>query len=44
VDEDSVIKAYEAAVDAEMGLMEQDGGAAGFSVEVRRRIVDAALH
>jgi exosome complex component RRP4 len=44
VDEDSVIKAYEAAVDAEMGLMDQDGGASGFSVEVRRRIVDAALH
>ncbi|OCT52922.1 Exosome complex component rrp4 [Cladophialophora carrionii] len=44
VDEDNVIKAYEAAVDAEMGVMEQDGVPTCFSDEVRRRIVDAALH
>jgi len=44
VDEDSVIKAYEAAVDAEMGVMDQDGAATGMSDEVRKRIVDAALH
>ena len=44
IDEDSVMKAYEAAVDAEMGVMEQDGVAASFSDEVRKRIIDAALH
>jgi exosome complex component RRP4 len=44
VDEDSVVKAYEAAVDAELGLMDQDGPSSGFSDHVRQRIVDAALH
>ncbi|KIX00986.1 uncharacterized protein Z518_10052 [Rhinocladiella mackenziei CBS 650.93] len=44
VDEDSVIKSYEAAVDAEMGMMDQDGTRSKFGEEVRRRIIDAALH
>ena len=44
VDEDSVMKAYEAAVDAEMSVMEQDGVTTSFSDEVRKRIIDAALH
>lgn len=42
VDEDSVTKAYEAAVDAELAGMDENGS--GFSTEVRNRIVDAALH
>lgn len=42
VDEDSVNKAYEAAVDAELAGMDEAGS--GFSTEVRKRIVDAALH
>jgi len=42
VDEDSVIKAYEATVDAE--LTGTDDTSTGFSTEVRKRIVDAALH
>jgi exosome complex component RRP4 len=45
VDEDTVLKAYEAAVDAEMSVMDHDGpGATTFTEEVRRRIVDAAMH
>ena len=42
VDEDGVLKAYEAAVDAE--LAGRDENIPGFSTEIRRRIVDAALH
>jgi exosome complex component RRP4 len=42
VDEDSVTKAYEAAVDAELTGMDENS--VGFSIEVRKRIVDAALH
>jgi exosome complex component RRP4 len=44
VDEDSVIKAYEAAVDAEMGMTGGDVNMAELSNETRRRIIDAALH
>ncbi|OAP65374.1 hypothetical protein AYL99_01346 [Fonsecaea erecta] len=45
VDEDSVLKAYEAAVDAEMNVMtDQEAVATSFSDEVRKRILDAALH
>lgn len=44
VDEDGVVKAYEAAVDADMGTADKGASGAGFSTEVRRRIVDAALH
>ncbi|OAL22181.1 hypothetical protein AYO20_11222 [Fonsecaea nubica] len=45
VDEDNVLKAYEAAVDAEMNVMtDQEGVATSFSDDGRRRILDAALH
>ncbi|KIV96139.1 hypothetical protein PV10_00043 [Exophiala mesophila] len=44
VDEDTVSKSYEAAVDADMGTAAKDQDGAGFTSEVRRRIVDAALH
>ncbi|KAI1625553.1 RNA-binding protein Rrp4 and like protein [Exophiala viscosa] len=44
VDEDSVVKAYEAAVDADMSVMDQDAARTRMADEVRRRIVDAALH
>ncbi|KAK4940197.1 Exosome complex component rrp4 [Elasticomyces elasticus] len=42
VDEDSVIKAYEAAVD--VSVMDQDSARTRMADEVRRRIVDAAMH
>ena len=44
VDEDSVCKAYEAAVDAEASIMDQDNSALRIGGEIRKRIVDAALH
>jgi exosome complex component RRP4 len=44
VDEDSVVKAYDAVIDATMGAMDEDGVGGVFGDEVRRRIVDAALH
>ncbi|KIW89371.1 uncharacterized protein Z519_10225 [Cladophialophora bantiana CBS 173.52] len=45
VDEDTVVKAYEAAVDAEMDVMtDQEVVTTSFSHEVRKRILDAALH
>ncbi|KIV82129.1 hypothetical protein PV11_04258 [Exophiala sideris] len=44
VDEDSVIKAYEAAVDADLSVMDQDSARTRMADEVRRRIVDAAIH
>ncbi|KAJ9497272.1 Exosome complex component rrp4 [Exophiala xenobiotica] len=44
VDEDTVIKAYEAAVDASMSVENQDGAGTAFDDEVRKRIIDAATH
>jgi len=44
VDEDSVIKAYEAAVDFDMGRMDEDDTPGTLSADARKRIVDAARH